>query len=101
MAVVAPIPKASVRIVVNAKPGLLRSWRVATRRFCSKLNIKHLPEFGAGIVEGTRQWPLLAAPQLLANSRDIGCRMADTWGAAVRIRHGLSTSGQGTNKNLR
>jgi hypothetical protein len=29
MAVVAPMPKASVRMAVAAKPGLLRSWRSA------------------------------------------------------------------------
>jgi hypothetical protein len=31
MAVVAPIPRARVRIVVTAKPGLLRSWRMVKR----------------------------------------------------------------------
>ena len=40
IAVVAPMPSASVRIVVRAKPGLLRNWRIAKRRSCSRCCIK-------------------------------------------------------------
>jgi hypothetical protein len=98
IAVVAPMPSASVNVVVRAKPGFLRSWRIAKRRSCNRLSIHISRKARSGLLEVHFQ---CQPGRKISSCKQERCAQGGSAEAVcgVRIRGCLSGCGQVVSHN--